>query len=50
MYDKKTEPLRACVPVDPFESAERLEEGEGGGEGGGRMRPITMENGLRGGP
>jgi len=23
MYDKKTKPLRACVPVDPFENAPR---------------------------
>lgn len=27
MYDKKTMPLRACVPVDPFEIATREEEG-----------------------
>lgn len=39
MYDKKTKPLRACVPVDPFESALG-----GSGGGGGRMKPITMEN------
>lgn len=42
MYDKKTKPLRACVPVDPFgrvcvgrEARERE---------GGRMEPITAEN------
>jgi len=49
MYDKKTKPLRACVPVDPFESALIVRgyagrEGgrEGGGVGGGRMKPITV--------
>jgi len=58
MYDKKTKPLRACVPVDPFENAPRCRAVEGfgrrrrrrGGGGGrrsrqeGRMRPITMES------
>jgi len=58
MYDKKTKPLRACVPVDPFENAPRCRAVEGLGgvwekeeEGGGRrsrqegrMRPITMES------
>lgn len=39
MYDKKAKPLRACVPVDPFESAPRDQGG-----GGGRMKPITKEN------
>lgn len=28
MYDKKTMPLRACVPVDPFEIATRDGAGE----------------------
>jgi len=47
MYDKKTaKPLRACVPVDPFESATRGEAtmAASGQEGGGRMKPITVEN------
>lgn len=44
MYDKKTKPLRACVPVDPFESAPREAAIESGVEGGGRMKPITVEN------
>lgn len=42
MYDKKTKPLRACVPVDPFESApppgwegRRKDEVDYGGERGG---------------
>ena len=52
MYDKKTaKPLRACVPVDPFESAPR--RGYDGGERAGGRRKDEADYGgerLRGGP
>lgn len=46
MYDKKTKPLRACVPVDPFE------RGYDGEREGGRRKDEADYDGecLRGGP
>lgn len=45
MYDKKTKPLRACVPVDPFESAPRGPQRRG--RGGRRRKDEADYDGER---
>lgn len=49
MYDKKTKPLRACVPVDPFENAPSGGRKDGDGYGEGREGWRGGGEGRRGG-